>query len=245
MSWSSPGYENASYCISHTGRQPAMQRPIAVPRIPASASGVSTQRSAPNLSRSPAVARKTPPARPDVLAHDHHVRVAVELDVEAVVDRLEDRLLSHWSLRESGAARPGRAPGRAAGCRTRSRTRARCRRAARPRPRRCPARITSSASCADRLGLLVREDALPAEVALVAAEALVAAFLLDALQVDVGLRIVRGRVGSGAVGERLDERRPLARRGRARPPRASPRSRRARRRRPPARPASRSRPPCP
>src|SRR5205823_1556953 len=35
-----------------------------VPRIPASARGVSTQRSSPNVSRSPAVARKTPPARP-------------------------------------------------------------------------------------------------------------------------------------------------------------------------------------
>src|SRR5204863_1733384 len=41
-----------------------MQSPTAVPRIPASASGVSTQRSGPNLSRKPAVARKTPPARP-------------------------------------------------------------------------------------------------------------------------------------------------------------------------------------
>src|SRR4051794_28810561 len=41
-----------------------MQRPTAVPMIPASASGVSTQRSAPKRSRSPAVARKTPPARP-------------------------------------------------------------------------------------------------------------------------------------------------------------------------------------
>src|SRR5919197_2822552 len=64
MSWSRQGYEKASYCISQTGRQPAMQSPTAVPRIPASASGVSTQRSAPNLSRRPAVARKTPPARP-------------------------------------------------------------------------------------------------------------------------------------------------------------------------------------
>src|SRR5262249_5084263 len=64
MSWSRQGYEKASYCISHTGRQPVMQRPTAVPRIPASASGVSTHRSAPNLSRSPAVARNTPPARP-------------------------------------------------------------------------------------------------------------------------------------------------------------------------------------
>src|SRR3954468_5164240 len=64
ISWSRHGYENASYCISQTGRQPAMQSPTAVPRIPASASGVSTQRSGPNVSRSPAVARKTPPARP-------------------------------------------------------------------------------------------------------------------------------------------------------------------------------------
>src|SRR6478736_2463163 len=64
ISWSRHGYENASYCISQTGRQPAMQRPTAVPRMPASASGVSTQRFGPKRSRSPAVARNTPPARP-------------------------------------------------------------------------------------------------------------------------------------------------------------------------------------
>src|SRR3954467_7161431 len=64
ISWSRHGYEKASYCISQTGRQPAMQRPTAEPRIPASASGVSTQRSGPKRSRRPAVARKTPPARP-------------------------------------------------------------------------------------------------------------------------------------------------------------------------------------
>src|SRR3954454_9462983 len=64
MSWSRHGYENASYCISHTGRHPAMQRPTALPRIPASASGVSKQRFGPKRSRRPAVARKTPPARP-------------------------------------------------------------------------------------------------------------------------------------------------------------------------------------
>src|SRR2546423_2290525 len=40
-----------------------MQRPTAAPRIPASASGVAKQRSGPKRSRSPAVARKTPPAR--------------------------------------------------------------------------------------------------------------------------------------------------------------------------------------
>src|SRR3954462_7933058 len=41
-----------------------MQRPTAPPSRPASASGVSTQRSGPKRSRSPAVARKTPPTRP-------------------------------------------------------------------------------------------------------------------------------------------------------------------------------------
>src|ERR671930_1373012 len=41
-----------------------MQSPTAEPRMPASASGVSTQRSAPKRSRNPAVTRKTPPARP-------------------------------------------------------------------------------------------------------------------------------------------------------------------------------------
>src|SRR5436189_4039605 len=41
-----------------------MQSPIAEPRIPASESGVSMQRSGPKRSSSPAVARKTPPAHP-------------------------------------------------------------------------------------------------------------------------------------------------------------------------------------
>src|SRR2546428_7671993 len=41
-----------------------MHRPTAAPRIPASASGVSTQRSGTKRSRNPAVARNTPPARP-------------------------------------------------------------------------------------------------------------------------------------------------------------------------------------
>src|SRR5215213_2377777 len=41
-----------------------MHNPTAVPRMPASASGVSTQRSGPKRSRNPAVARNTPPARP-------------------------------------------------------------------------------------------------------------------------------------------------------------------------------------
>src|SRR5207247_5076760 len=41
-----------------------MQSPTDAPRIPASASGVSMQRSAPKRSHRPAVARNTPPERP-------------------------------------------------------------------------------------------------------------------------------------------------------------------------------------
>src|SRR5512146_708218 len=50
--------------ISATGRRPASAMPIAMPTIPASASGVSMTRSAPNRSHSPSVARKTPPFFP-------------------------------------------------------------------------------------------------------------------------------------------------------------------------------------
>ena len=65
----------------------------------------------------------------DVLAQDHHVRVTPELDVEAVVDRFEERELSHRAA--SGAPRRTRAAVR----RARGRTRATRRRAPRPRPR--------------------------------------------------------------------------------------------------------------
>ena len=51
----------------------------------------------------------------------------------------------------------------------------------------------------DLLGGRVVEHAEPAEVALVAADALVALLLLDALEIDVGARIVGRRVRRGAV----------------------------------------------
>src|SRR6202008_3423513 len=61
------------------------------------------------------------------------------------------------------------------------------------------------------LGLeLVTEDAETAQVALVAAEALVLLLLLDAVEIDVRTRVVRGRVRRGAVRHRLDERRSVA-----------------------------------
>ena len=81
----------------------------------------------------PAVARKTPPGAADVLAEDEHVRVALHLDVERVVDRLDEEELSH---RGSCAARRGRGRTTRAGSRARARRRGRRRPAARPlRPR--------------------------------------------------------------------------------------------------------------
>src|SRR3972149_2990641 len=50
--------------ISATGRRPESDIPIAIPTIPASASGVSIPRSDPNRAPSPSVARKPPPVFP-------------------------------------------------------------------------------------------------------------------------------------------------------------------------------------
>ena len=65
-----------------------------------------------------------------------------------------------------------------------------------------------------RLGLdllveRVMEDPLPAQIAGETTDALVRTLLLDALEVDVGLRIVRRRVRRGTLGDRCDEARPL------------------------------------
>ena len=63
---------------------------------------------------------------------------------------------------------------------------------------------------ANRLGHLVGQDPRPPQIALVAADAFFLAFLFDALEVDVGLRVVGRRVRRGAVADGLDERRPVA-----------------------------------
>ena len=76
----------------------------------------------------------------DVLAHHHHVRVALHLDVQRVVDGLDQVALSH---RGSSAARRGRARTRPADPRARARRAGRCRREARlrrPRSRRASRR---------------------------------------------------------------------------------------------------------
>src|SRR5437773_4848329 len=198
MSWSRHGYEKASYCISQTGRQPAMQRPTAEPRIPASATGVSTQRSGPKRSSSPAVARKTPPARPtsspitstfgsrssstcrQSLTASTSVRSAKPAlpQVRGRIDirPLEEQLRIGWRL--------------------------------------CLRRGDSATHRLRRLGLrflrdLLRQHAEPPQITLEPADALVATLLLDPLEVDVRGRVVRRRVRRDTVRDRLDEARSV------------------------------------
>src|SRR5581483_8806964 len=190
---------NASYCISHTGRQPAMHSPTAAPRMPASASGVSTQRFSPKRSRSPAVARKTPPARPtsspmtitessrasstwnaSLIASTMNSSAIPALpqvrrrqDVGVVEDELGIGLRLGLGLGDS-----------------------------------LPHRLERLVL--DLLGGGVVEHTEPAEVRVVAADALVAFLLLDAVEVDVRARIVGSGVGSSAIRHGLDEGRPAS-----------------------------------
>src|SRR5438093_6010381 len=206
MSWSRHGYENASYCISHTGRQPAMHSPTAEPRIPASASGVSTQRSGPKRSRRPAVARKTRPARPtsSPMTMTFASRSISTCSASFTASTRNRSAKDAPELLEIGAERRGRI---GVGmleqqCRIGGRLGLGGR--------------DALAHARERLLLdlrreRVREHTQPAEVALVTTDAFVALLLLDALEVDVDRRVVGGRVRRGAVGQRLDEGRPLAR----------------------------------
>ncbi len=144
-----------------------------------------------------------------VLAHHHDRVVARELDVQAVVDRLDDEEISQLRLRGCAAARQIRRRT------TRADSRARCR--TRGRDVGIGLRFGRGDACAHRVGRLrldlglelVAEDAEAAEIALVPAEALVLLLLLDALEIDVRARIVGGRVRRGAIRHRLDERRPF------------------------------------
>src|SRR5436853_5822381 len=199
MSWSRQGYEKASYCISQTGRQPAMQSPTALPRSPASASGVSTQRFSPNRSRSPAVARNTPPARPTSspmtvtvscrsssmcsASFTASTRKSSAIPALAQVRRREDIGVVEDELGIRLGLRLGIGD---------------------PLPHRLERLVL------DLLGGRVVEHAEPPEIGVVAPDALVALLLLDAIEVDVRARIVGGRVRGGAVGDGLDERRPTA-----------------------------------
>src|SRR5438552_6185659 len=177
-----------------------MQSPTAVPMIPASASGVSTQRSGPNRSRSPAVARKTPPARPTS---------------SPITITSSSRSSSTWkqsliaSTRVSSLTEDPPQLGEI-GVEARRRV---DERVLEEKPRiggrlslggRDPLAHRLLGLSAKRLGHLVRQDPGPPQVALVAAEALAFLFLLDPLEIDVRLRVIRCRVRRRAVGDRLD-----------------------------------------
>src|ERR671923_316271 len=207
MSWSRHGYENASYCISHTGGKPAMQRPTAVPRIPASASGVSTQRSEPKRSRRPAVARKTPPARPtsSPMTSTDGSRSSSVWKQSLIASTMLSSAIAEDppQLLEVGAERSRRVDvrvleekagiGRRLGLGLRD-----------------PAPHQLLRLRAHGLDALVVEHVQPPEVRLVAPDALVLALLLDAFEIDVRARVVGRRVRRRAVGDRLDKGRPLA-----------------------------------
>src|SRR4051794_35164831 len=199
ISWSRQGYENASYCISQTGRQPAMQSPTALPRIPASASGVSTQRFSPKRSRSPAVARKTPPARPTSSPMTITVssRASSTWKPSLIASTMKSSgipALAEVRRREDvGVVEHELRIGLRLGLRLGD-----------PLPHRFERLVL------DLLGGRVVEHAEPAEIRVVAADALVALLLLDAVEIDVGARIVGRRVRRGAVRDGLDERRPAS-----------------------------------
>src|SRR5919201_1681954 len=139
-----------------------MHNPTAVPRIPASASGVSTQRSGPNLSRRPAVARKTPPARPTS---------------SPITSTVSSRASSTWnasliaSTIESSATEPPLAEVRRRQDVRVLEEQLRIRRRLRFR-RRDPVAHRLRRLAADRLRELVGEDAGATQVALVAPDAL-------------------------------------------------------------------------
>src|SRR5712691_2758641 len=186
ISWSRHGYENASYCISQTGRQPAIQSPIAEPRIPASASGVSTQRSGPNRSRSPAVARKTPPARPTS---------------SPMTMTSGSRSSSTWSaslIASTSVSSATQDPPQLGQIGLeRRRRRGKCVREEQRWVRRrlglglrdaLPHPLESFRT--DGLGRLVREQPEPAQIGLIAAEALALLLFLHPRRVDVGRRVV-------------------------------------------------------
>src|SRR3989449_6269444 len=207
MSWSRHGYEKASYCISQTGRQPAMQSPTAEPRIPASASGVSTQRSGPKRSRRPAVARKTPPARPTSSPSTitSGSRSSSTWNASLIASTSVSSAIEHPpQLGEILVEGRGRRS---------QRVREEQRRVRRRLGLGLGDPIAHQLQRLRPYGLrgLVREQPEPPQVRLVAAEALALLFLLDPLRVDVGRGIVRRRVRGSAVGERLDEGRSLAR----------------------------------
>src|SRR6266545_6414088 len=182
-----------------------MHRPTALPRMPASASGVSKHRSGPKRSRNPAVARKTPPARPT----SSPITIT---DGSRSSSTWKQSLIA--STMESSAKRPpqlvqvrperGR---RINKCVLEQELDIRGRLSLRRRDARA-----ERFEClrANRSSEIVVQDPCAAQVALEATDALALLLLLDSLEVDVRARIVGRRVRRRPVRDRLDERRSLA-----------------------------------
>src|SRR5215203_574189 len=167
-----------------------MQRPIAVPMIPASARGVSTQRSGPYASRSPAVARKTPPARPtsSPMTSTFSSRPSSTWKQSLIASTsVSSATENPPQICEVGVERPGRVGQRV----LEEETRVRRRLGLRSRDAVAHRLLGFGA---DRLGHVLGQDPGSAQIALVPAYAFALALLFDPLQVDVRLRIVRRRV---------------------------------------------------
>src|SRR6266571_7808278 len=181
-----------------------MHRPTAVPRMPASASGVSKQRSGPKRSRSPTVARKTPPARPtsSPITITEWSRASSTCSASLTASTIDSSANDALQLLEIRAERRGRIDVRVREEQFRIRRRRRLSRG-NPRAHRVGRLPTH------RLRELVVEDARAPQIALVASEALALLLLLDPLEVDVRALVVRGRVRHRPIGERFDERRPF------------------------------------
>src|SRR5262245_50035701 len=175
-----------------------MHSPTAVPRIPASASGVSTQRSAPKRSCSPAVARKTPPRRP----------------TSSPITRTESsRSISTWSasLTASTSRRSAIPEDPPQLCEVVRLGRRRVAVRVLEDERRVRGRLGLGLGdplphelerlLPDLLGALVAQDSRADEVPLEPADALVRPRLLDPLGVDVDRGVVGGRVRGGAVAD--------------------------------------------
>src|SRR5690349_5531914 len=186
-----------------------MQRPTAVPRIPASASGVSTQRSTPKRSRSPAVARNTPPERP--------TSSPITITDSSRASSTWNASLIASTIRSSANA-ASEDPSQLGQVVRERRRRARVRVLEEQRDVGVGLRLRLRDSRAHHLGRLpadlgvevVPEDPVPAQVPLVAPETLVLLLELDPLEVDVRARIVGRRVRRGAIRHGLDKRRAAA-----------------------------------
>src|SRR5262249_161030 len=159
----------------------------------------------PNLSRKPAVARKTPPARPtsSPITITDGSRSSSTWNASLMASTIESSAKRPPQLFEVGAERRRRIDvcvleqKRDVGGRASVRS--------------CDPRTNRVGGFgADRLGEVLVHDPRASQIALEAADALALLLVLDALEIDVRTRIVRGRVRGGAIRERLDERRSLA-----------------------------------